>query len=138
MVITSPFLVENYGWRQAESICSIVVAIFIIVSLRSLFKDCLELLLLQTPAAIDQKILDEILRINEVLSYSEVHFWSLSSSKVVGTVHIQVTPDAEDQKIREKVRFCQSPEPFYERISTLILDRCDSGRSSSRRVVRSN
>ena len=106
VVITSPSLVEYYGWHQAEPVCSIVVAIFIIVSLRSLFKDCLELLLLQTPPTIDRKMLGRILGINQVLSFSDVHIWSLPSSKVIATVHVQVTPDAEEQYIREKVRLC--------------------------------
>ena len=37
--------------------------------------------------------------VDGVLSYSDAHFWLQSSDNIVGTVHLQVAPSANEQKV---------------------------------------
>ena len=38
-----------------------------------------------------------------VTGYSHAHFWQLSSSSVVGTIHVQVSPTSNEQKVAQAV-----------------------------------
>ena len=60
-------------------------------------------LLLQTPENIQYEILDRILKLDKVQSYSDEHFWNLSSSTVVGTIHIQIANDGDEQRVTAQV-----------------------------------
>ena len=62
-------------------------------------------LLLQTPSNIQYEILDRILKLDQVQSYSDEHFWNLSSSVTVGTIHIQISNDGDEQRVTSQVRF---------------------------------
>ena len=61
-------------------------------------------LLLQTPENVQHEILDRILKLDQVLSYSDAHFWNLSSSNIVGTIHIQITNDGDEQYVTAQVQ----------------------------------
>ena len=60
-------------------------------------------LLLQTPSNIQYEILDRILELDQVESYSDEHFWNLSSSITVGTIHIQIANNGDEQRITAQV-----------------------------------
>ena len=62
-------------------------------------------LLLQTPSNIQYEILDRILKLDQVQSYSDEHFWNLSSSTTIGTIHIQITNDGDEQNVTAQVSF---------------------------------
>lgn len=75
----------------------------IFLSVLPLLKDSAMTLLLQTPSHIQYEILDRILKLDQVLSYSDEHFWNLSSSLVVGTIHIQIASDGDEQRVTAQV-----------------------------------
>ena len=75
----------------------------IFLSVLPLLKDSAMTLLLQTPSHIQYEILDRILKLDQVLSYSDEHFWNLSSSMVVGTIHIQIASDGDEQRVTAQV-----------------------------------
>lgn len=62
-------------------------------------------LLLQTSPAIQYEVLDRILKLDHVLSYSDEHFWTLSSTTTIGTIHIQMTHDGDGQRITSQVSY---------------------------------
>lgn len=77
----------------------------IFLSVLPLLKDSAMTLLLQTPENIQYEILDRILKVDQVQSYSDEHFWSLSSSTIVGTIHIQIANDGDEQRVTAQVCF---------------------------------
>ncbi|CAF1668722.1 unnamed protein product, partial [Adineta ricciae] len=89
-VIISSLLIQFFGWNISDPICSLFISIMIFLSVLPLLKDSAMTLLLQTPSHIQYEILDRILKLDQVLSYSDEHFWNLTSSTVVGTIHIQI------------------------------------------------
>ena len=85
-------------------------------------------LLLQTPPNIQYEILDRILKLDQVQSYSDEHFWHLSSSTVVGTIHIQIANDGDEQRVTAQV--CLS-SLFFLMLTILHLGSSHSQRSSN-------
>jgi Co/Zn/Cd efflux system component len=75
----------------------------IFLSVLPLLKDSAMSLLLQTPENIQYEILDRILKLDQVQSYSDEHFWNLSSSAIVGTIHIQIADDGDEQRVTAQV-----------------------------------
>lgn len=89
----------------------------IFLSVLPLLKDSAMTLLLQTPSNIQYEILDRILKLENVLSYSDEHFWNLSSSTIVGTIHIQIRNEGDEQRITSQVRFNE----YFLMISSLLF-----------------
>ena len=77
----------------------------IFLSVLPLLKDSAMTLLLQTPSNVQYEILDRILKVENVLSYSNEHFWNLSTSSIVGTIHIQISNDGDEQSVTSQVSF---------------------------------
>ena len=48
-------------------------------------------------------VLLQVLSLDGVTSYSDEHFWRHSMRVVCGTIHIQVLPEASEQKIVSQV-----------------------------------
>ncbi|CAF1119640.1 unnamed protein product [Rotaria sp. Silwood1] len=103
-VIISSLLIQYFGWNISDPICSLFISIMIFLSVIPLLKESAMTLLLQTPSNIQYEILDRILKLDRVQSYSDEHFWNLSSSVTVGTIHIQIANDADEQRITAQVQ----------------------------------
>jgi Co/Zn/Cd efflux system component len=50
-------------------------------------------------------MVDPILKVENIVSYSDEHFWNLSSSTIVGTIHIQILNDGDEQRVTSQVSF---------------------------------
>ncbi|CAF1361971.1 unnamed protein product [Adineta steineri] len=103
-VIISSLLIQFFGWNISDPICSIFISVMIFLSVLPLLKDSAMTLLLQTPSNIQYEILDRILKLDQVQSYSDEHFWNLTSSTIVGTIHIQIANDADEQRVTAQVQ----------------------------------
>ncbi|CAL1532421.1 unnamed protein product [Lymnaea stagnalis] len=105
-VIVSTLLIENFGWNIADPICSLFIATMIFLSVIPLLKETAVILILRSPAEFEDSIsnaLHKITTIEGVLSYREPHFWSHTANKVLGMIHVQVWPQAQEQRIIAQV-----------------------------------
>lgn len=105
-VIVSSILIENFGWNIADPICSVFIAALILLSVLPLLKETSCILLQRSPMHADKLIkdcLERVLKIEGVISYREPHFWSHTSTKMMGSLHVQVVPEASEQKIIAQV-----------------------------------
>uniref|UniRef100_A0A8C4WXL0 Zinc transporter n=1 Tax=Eptatretus burgeri TaxID=7764 RepID=A0A8C4WXL0_EPTBU len=105
-VIVSSMLIRQFGWFAADPICSIFIAVLIFLSVLPLLRDSSQLLLLRTPQEAEQTLsqgLNKVLGIVGVLSYREAHFWQHSAALMVGTLHVQVMPEAQEQRFVQQV-----------------------------------
>lgn len=99
-VIISSVLVEQLGWLAADAVCSVFIASMIIISVIPLLKESAHILLLATPNPEElHASLEKLRLLDGVLGYSDAHFWLLSSHGVAGTLHVQVAPSANQQKV---------------------------------------
>ena len=99
-VIISSILVEQLGWLAADAACSVFIASMIIISVIPLLRESAHILLLATPNPEELNAsLEKLRMLDGVLGYSDAHFWLLSSHGVAGTLHVQVAPSANQQKV---------------------------------------
>ncbi|WAR00427.1 ZNT5-like protein [Mya arenaria] len=101
-VIISSLLIENFGWNIADPICSLFIATMILLSVLPLLKETSTILLLRTPADMEQEVnaaLQRVLNLEGVTSYRDHHIWYHTSSKVLATLHLNISQDAMEQKI---------------------------------------
>lgn len=105
-VIISTLLIENFGWNIADPVCSLFIASLIFVSVLPLVRETAVILLLRTPLELQRSlttVFHKLLSIDGVVSYSEEHFWRHSSRVLCGTIHVQLEPDASEQKVVSQV-----------------------------------
>ncbi|KAG8831767.1 putative zinc transporter msc2 [Serendipita sp. 399] len=93
-VIISTLLINIYGWTGFDPIASMFIAILIAVSVIPLVIDTGKVLALDLGGKEGdvERALQEISGIKGVQSYTEARFWPLEQNKLVGSIHIQVSP----------------------------------------------
>ena len=55
-VIISTLLMQNFGWMNADPICSMVIAVLILVSVCPLIKESAAILMQRRPRELDSKL----------------------------------------------------------------------------------
>ena len=102
-VIVSSILIELYGWTWADPICSLFIAVMIVMSVWPLVKSSALILLQSIPYGYDTKIPDaqnKIMSIFGVVGIEAIHVWELSTGSYVATVIVRIASDADDQKVK--------------------------------------
>lgn len=105
-VIVSSVLIEQFGFFIADPLCSLFIAVLIFLSVLPLLQESSQVLLLRTPGDLDKTLgsaFNKILSLDGVLSYRDPHFWRHSSDSIVGVIHVQVAPSANEQRIIQQV-----------------------------------
>ncbi|KAM3721040.1 Proton-coupled zinc antiporter SLC30A5 [Dirofilaria immitis] len=133
-VIISTLMIQYFGWKWVDPLCSLILSILILGSVTPLLKQSMATLMQNMPPYTEEEfdhILHEVLNIEDVISYSNVHLWQLKSVFNVASLHVQVNDNANDQSIRLKVlKILKSinitqasvqveKESFFHRISAL-------------------
>lgn len=102
-VIVSALMIDWFGWVYADPICSLFISIMIIASVIPLLKASALVLLQRCPAALEDRLGACFMRVQKipgVVGIAEPHFWEQSSERYIGSLKVQATPDADEQKIR--------------------------------------
>lgn len=92
-VIISAILMQMFGWMIADPICSMFIALMIIVSVVSLLKESAVILMQRQPVALDHVLpgcYNKVTQLSGVYSVQEPHFWTLCSDVYVGTLKLEV------------------------------------------------
>jgi len=88
-VVISGIVIYYTEWNIVDPIISFVIAIVILISTWSLFKESIRLVLDAVPKNIDNNKITELLDNNQyVQSIHHLHIWALSSNENAMTVHI--------------------------------------------------
>ncbi|KAJ3381318.1 hypothetical protein HDU92_005469, partial [Lobulomyces angularis] len=104
-VITSSILIQLYGWYWADPLCSLFIAIMIVLSVWPLLRSSSLILLQRIPSAIENKIPEALNRVNSITDVQfshSAHFWELSSNNYQCSIKIQINSDANDHIVRLK------------------------------------
>lgn len=105
-VIVSSLLIENFGWNIADPICSLFIATMILLSVVHLLKETAVILLLRTPTDREndlEEAFQKVLSIDGVMAYRDPHVWGHTSTKVLATVHVQISSAAVEQKVISQI-----------------------------------
>uniref|UniRef100_A0A2K6UXC7 Zinc transporter n=1 Tax=Saimiri boliviensis boliviensis TaxID=39432 RepID=A0A2K6UXC7_SAIBB len=97
-VIASAIMMQNFGLMIADPICSILIAILIVVSVIPLLRESIGILMQRTPPLLENTLpqcYHRVQQLQGVYSLQEQHFWTLCSDVYVGTLKLVVAPDAD-------------------------------------------
>ena len=105
-VIISSILIYWFDLKIADSICSFAISILILISTIPLLKSTASTLLQGSPRQLSPKLrnsLRNILKVKNVVTFRNPHFWTLSGENVIGTIEIVIDQNGNDQIILSKV-----------------------------------
>ncbi|VDM43855.1 unnamed protein product [Toxocara canis] len=105
-VIISTLLIQYFGWKWVDPLCSLILSMLILGSVYPLLMASMATLMQCIPPELEHdhdNVLYQILQLDGVKSYSRSHFWQLKSDLNVASLHVQISDDANDQFIRQKV-----------------------------------
>ncbi|KAI8806315.1 cation efflux family-domain-containing protein [Cladochytrium replicatum] len=102
-VIVSTLLIRYFDWYWSDPLCSIFIGILTLLSVWALLRDSALTLCQRVPPKFEYKTPDlyrAVMRIDGVVGCSSAHFWELSTGNYVGTIKVQVTDYANEQRTR--------------------------------------
>eukprot|EP01103_Thecamoeba_quadrilineata_P010595 TRINITY_DN2327_c0_g1_i1.p1 TRINITY_DN2327_c0_g1~~TRINITY_DN2327_c0_g1_i1.p1 ORF type:complete len:428 (+),score=64.25 TRINITY_DN2327_c0_g1_i1:74-1357(+) len=105
-VIVSSTLIHLFGWTVADPICSFLLSLMIFASVIPLLKKSAQTLLQRTPHGFERILKDclqKVVKIEGVTGYSEPHFWNHDGTAFVGTIHVQISNETNEQKVLSRV-----------------------------------
>ncbi|KAG1680690.1 Zinc transporter 7 [Nymphon striatum] len=97
-VIVSAILMSQFGWLIADPICSMFISTLIGLSVLPLIRDSVYILMQRTPSTLDSVLpgcYQRVMSLDGVYSIQEPHFWTLCSDVYIGTMKLEVAPNAE-------------------------------------------
>lgn len=106
-VIVSSILMYLFGWMIADPICSLFIAVLILVSVLGLLRTSVEILMQRQPRELDDLLPNCFYKIRAlpgVFSVQEPHFWTLCSGQYVGNVKLEVSGAADPRYLVQQVR----------------------------------
>lgn len=106
-VIISSILIWQFGWNIVDPICSLLSSILIFASVVPLLKSSVTVLMQTAPSRVSNKInslMDRVHATPGVLLCSSRHFWALTSDHIVGSMNLQITPEADPYTILSAVQ----------------------------------
>lgn len=106
-VIISAVLMHMFGWMRADPICSMFIAILIALSVLSLIKESIMVLMQRTPVALDRHLpqcYQKVTGLAGVYSVQDPHFWTLCSDVYVGAIKLEVSKNVDPKYVVSHTR----------------------------------
>lgn len=106
-VIISAVLMHLFGWMRADPICSMFIAILIALSVLSLIRESISVLMQRQPSALDhslQQCYQKVAGLAGVYSVQEPHFWTLCSDVYVGAIKLEVSKNVDPTYVTTHTR----------------------------------
>lgn len=101
-VIISAVLMHLFGWFIADPICSMFIGILIALSVLSLIKESVMILMQRTPVNLDHALpgcYQKVMGLAGVYSVQEPHFWTLCSNFYVGALKLEVSKNVDSKYV---------------------------------------
>lgn len=101
-VIISACLMHMFGWMIADPICSMFIAILIALSVLSLIKESISVLMQRQPPSLDRTLpgcYQKVTGLAGVYSVQEPHFWTLCSDFYVGAIKLEVSKNVDPKYV---------------------------------------
>jgi len=104
-VISSTLIIQFFGFHMADSICSILVSCLILLASYPLLTHSSAVLMQRTPSSDVNipSVIEQIERMDGVVSVSNPHFWTISGNQLVGSMNLKVRADTNEQIMLKQV-----------------------------------
>jgi zinc transporter 5/7 len=106
-VIISSVLMWAFGWMIADPICSMFIAILIALSVLSLIRESIMVLMQRQPVGLDRHLpscYQKVTGLAGVYSVQEPHFWTLCSDFYVGAIKLEVSKNVDPKYVVSHTR----------------------------------
>jgi cobalt-zinc-cadmium efflux system protein len=118
-VIAAAVVIALTGFRQADAIASILIALMILPRAWSLLRDVVNVLLEATPKGVDVDLVREhILGAAGVVDVHDIHIWTITSGVPVFSAHVVV---------EDEVLSAGGMDQVLDRLSDCLGDHFDTG-----------
>ncbi|CAG8702238.1 19755_t:CDS:2, partial [Gigaspora rosea] len=105
-VLISTLLIQQFGWTGFDPLASILIAGLIFISVIPLIKNSSSVLMLTINDELEYQItegLHELSHIHGIISYTMPRFWPNDGECLIGSIHVQVTKEVNEQLIIKEV-----------------------------------
>jgi cobalt-zinc-cadmium efflux system protein len=106
-VLVAGLVILATGWRQADAVASILVALLIVPRTLSLLRDSLDVLLEATPKEVDlSQVERHILEAPGVIAVHDLHAWTITSGMNVVSAHVVLADDGRPGDVLDHLGLC--------------------------------
>lgn len=103
--ITAAILILLFGWKLADPIASMIVAIVISTSGFRVVRESFNIFMEAAPKELSTLMIKEkLLTIEEVQEVADLHLWMITSDYPSFTCHVIVSQDADEQVVLRKIQ----------------------------------
>ena len=106
-VLVAGLVILATGWRQADAVASILVALLIVPRTLWLLRDSLDVLLEATPKEVDlSQVERHILEAPGVIAVHDLHAWTITSGMNVVSAHVVLADDGRPGDVLDHLGLC--------------------------------
>jgi cobalt-zinc-cadmium efflux system protein len=110
-VLVAGVVILVTGWRPADAVASVVVAVLIVPRTIRLLRDSVDVLLEATPKGVDLSDVERHIReAPGVSDVHDLHAWTITSGMNVVSAHVVLRPDAQPGDILDHLGTCLSAD----------------------------
>ncbi|MFH4983720.1 hypothetical protein AB6A40_010429 [Gnathostoma spinigerum] len=103
VLIASLLILWRPSWSVVDPICTIIFSFIVLCTTIYIVRDALIVLLEGKPSNISfREVFDALENIEGVKKVHDLRIWSLTMDKVTLSVHLEVSNDADSQKVLEE------------------------------------
>ena len=104
-VVASGIVIHYFQWYALDGITAIIIAVVVLFSTWSLFKDSAIAILDGVPASVDAaEIAAHLLEVKGVLNIHHLHIWGISTNENALTAHIQIEDVNQLPRIKKALK----------------------------------
>jgi cobalt-zinc-cadmium efflux system protein len=106
-VLAAGVVIAATGWRQADAVASVAIAILMIPRTLGLLRDSINVLLEATPKGVDlAEVERHVLEAPGVLEVHDLHAWTITSGMNVVSAHVVLGPEAAAGDVLDHLGRC--------------------------------
>jgi len=110
-VLIAGLVIAVTGWRQADAVASMVIAILIVPRTIGLLRDSVDVLLEATPRGVDLGEVEAHIReAPGVRDVHDLHAWTITSGMNVVSAHVVLAPDGKPGDVLDHLGKCLSDD----------------------------
>jgi cobalt-zinc-cadmium efflux system protein len=110
-VLLAGLVILTTGWRQADAIASVVIAVLIVPRAVALLRDSLDVLLEATPKGVNMTEVERhILEAPGVRDVHDLHAWTITSGMNVVSAHVVLGPEGVPGDVLDHLGECLSDD----------------------------
>ncbi len=110
-VLAAGLVITLTGWRQADAIASVVIAVLIAPRTIALLRESVDVLMEATPKGVDlAEVERHILEAHGVREVHDLHAWTITSGMNVVSAHVVLGPEAAPGDVLDHLGRCLSDD----------------------------